>query len=286
MNTPMDGKPTFIAIHGLKRSGKGTIAGHLIAAHGYEYVKHADPLKDMARVVLTEAGLAPDIIERCIESDLKEAPIPALSGKSTRYFMQWIGTGWRDIIYEAMWSAIAIGRIRAIRAAGGRVVLDDLRFPFEAARLKPEDATLWRVTRNLPVGGSGAFAPDHTEVFADCRDVDFSGPVVEKMAAAMLSYCGFNAADLPRLLASGEINDRPVSVLNGATPSRVISTLRHDFRDMMMVPWTPSPVTTAAHISEQELDPGLFHQTLSNYGSVQELHAKVDSALQGFRQAA
>lgn len=140
--------PSLIAIHGKKRSGKGTVASYLERVHGYEIVKFADPLKDMLRVLLRYCGFDENTIERMIEADLKEDPLDILGGKSARYAMQTLGTEWRVLIDPSLWIRIALQRVRTHRAAGRRVAIDDLRFPLELSALSAEGAALWRVTNN------------------------------------------------------------------------------------------------------------------------------------------
>lgn len=113
-------------------SGKTTIAEYLVANHGFTLVKFAGPLKDMMRVLLFEMGLDNDIIQRMVEGDLKEVPTAFLSGKTPRHAMQTLGTEWgRDSIGPHFWVDAALRRANQTIARGGRVVIDDLRFPNE-----------------------------------------------------------------------------------------------------------------------------------------------------------
>jgi hypothetical protein len=119
------------------QSGKSTISDHLVREHGYEIVKFAGPLKDMARGLLHGMGLQGEMVERMVEGDLKEAPIPGFELVTPRRIMQTLGTDWgREAIDLDLWTKTAVSRIEALVSAGRNVVVDDLRFPNEFAALR------------------------------------------------------------------------------------------------------------------------------------------------------
>jgi hypothetical protein len=130
---------TVLAFTGLAGSGKSTAAAHLVNAHGFARVRFAGPLKDMMRAL----GLTEDEIE----GHLKEQPCALLGGKTPRFAMQTIGTEWgRDTLGPDLW-------IRAWQAAvdklpaGQSVVVDDCRFPNEAAAVRANGGALVRLDR-------------------------------------------------------------------------------------------------------------------------------------------
>lgn len=154
--------PPLVAVHGRKRAGKGTAAAHLVAAHGYEVIRFADPMKDMLRVMLRHCRLDDATIERCLEGDLKEAPLDALGGATTRHAIQKLGTEWREMVHGPLWVDIARRRWRAVIAAGGRAVVEDLRMPDELEALEADGAALWLVT-NARVDAASAADAHATE---------------------------------------------------------------------------------------------------------------------------
>lgn len=263
--------PTLVAVHGRKRSGKGTIAEHLASAYGYGIVKFSDPLKEMVGLLLAAAGIDAATAARCIESDLKEVPVAALGGKSTRYVMQIVGTEARDAIYTGMWSNIAVARIRAARAAGGRVVLDDLRFPHEIDVLRAEGATLWLVSsqRAEPI----AVESEIPTCLREGELIDLDGNI-EGMVALLLRHCG--AQDASRLEAIG--------ALGGRTLDDCVRAFRQTWLPLMLQPSVPSPVATAGHTSERPLPAEVFSAHLRNDGTIQELHAEIEQAIHMERQ--
>ncbi|QJD74011.1 hypothetical protein [Pyruvatibacter mobilis] len=74
---------------------------------------------------------------RYLEGDLKDETIPGLDGVTGRWMMQSIGTEWgRDLIHEDLWIKVAEARIRDALESRTKVVVDDIRFPNEAAVVK------------------------------------------------------------------------------------------------------------------------------------------------------
>lgn len=126
--------PPLIAVHGQKHSGKGEIAKAL-RFHNYRVIKFATPLKNMVRSLLRDAGILEEEIERYIEGDLKEVPIPEVEGATARYLMQTLGVEWRDLISNHLFARICARRVINLLKQGNRLVIDDLRFPAEKAAI-------------------------------------------------------------------------------------------------------------------------------------------------------
>ena len=126
--------PRLVLTHGLKYSGKSTLADHLCEVHGYTRVKMAGPLKNMCRSLLRDAGVDEEMIERHVEGDLKEVPIPQMSGRTCRQLMQTLGDEWRRMQSDDFWINIAEGKVNQVLQAGGRVVIDDIRYANEFCR--------------------------------------------------------------------------------------------------------------------------------------------------------
>jgi hypothetical protein len=152
----------IIGLTGYAGSGKSTAAQHLVEKHGFTLVKFAGPLKQMMRCL----GLG----DREIEGELKEEPHPLLSGKTPRYAMQTLGTEWgRDLIGFGLWVDVAMASAATVIDQGGRVVIDDCRFPNEAAAIKDAGGTVVNIRRPGvgPVNGhaSEQLPPYDLEVF-------------------------------------------------------------------------------------------------------------------------
>lgn len=140
-------KPRLILIHGLKTSGKSTLASHLIEQHGYERVKMATPLKNMVRSLLRDAGIPEYRIEDYVEGDLKEVPIAELGGTTSRRLMMTLGDEWRNMHGEKLWVNIAMSRITSLLNEGKNVVVDDIRYVFEMEAFSALNPFTFVITR-------------------------------------------------------------------------------------------------------------------------------------------
>jgi len=140
--------PVIVALTGPAGAGKSTAARYLIERHGYVLVKFAGPLKAMLRAL----GLT----DEHIEGSLKEAPCPLLGGKTPRYAMQTLGTEWgRDLISSDLWVNAWRDFATSVLDQGGRVVVDDCRFPNEAQRAREMGGKIFEVC------GRGGLATTH-----------------------------------------------------------------------------------------------------------------------------
>lgn len=140
-----DNYPRVVALTGAAGSGKSTAADYLIRHHGYERVKFAGPLKDMCRAI----GMTEDHIE----GHLKEAPCDMLCGKTPRFFMQQIGTELgRNLIGDDFWIRLWLHRV----ADAKRVVVDDLRFPNEAAAVRSLGGVIVKLEGRGGIAGTHA----------------------------------------------------------------------------------------------------------------------------------
>jgi hypothetical protein len=127
------------------QSGKTTIASYLHAA-GYQRVSFAAPLKRLAVLLLTELGLPEHEAMRLVHKD-KEEIIPSLR-TTARHMLQTLGTEYgRNCIHPHIWVMCAEAQITTLMAEEGCVVVDDCRFPNEAALIRRLGGELWRVER-------------------------------------------------------------------------------------------------------------------------------------------
>jgi len=128
------------------QSGKTTIASYLHAA-GYKRVSFAAPLKRLVALLLEELGLPEAEAMRYVHKD-KEEIIP-LVRTTARHMLQTIGTEYgRSCIHPPLWVMCAEAQITQLMAEGTSVVIDDCRFPNEAALILRLGGELWRVERS------------------------------------------------------------------------------------------------------------------------------------------
>ncbi|QWY83235.1 deoxynucleotide monophosphate kinase protein [Rhizobium phage RHph_X2_25] len=141
-----DNYPRLVALTGAAGSGKSTATRYLVEHNGYTLVKFAGPLKDMLRAI----GFDDDEIE----GEFKEMPMEMLCGKTPRHAMQTLGTEWgRKCMGEDFW--VRIWRLRAAMV-GGRVVVDDCRFPNEAQAIRELGGMIVKLEGRGGIAGSHA----------------------------------------------------------------------------------------------------------------------------------
>ncbi|CAB4130466.1 hypothetical protein UFOVP119_90 [uncultured Caudovirales phage] len=163
----------IIGILGVAGSGKTLVSKHLVDHHGFARVRFAEPLKRMLKLGL---GLT----DAQVDGDEKMTPIADFGGATARHMMQTLGTEWgRRLVFSDIW--INVWK-RDTAKAGPLVVVDDVRFPNEAATIKAMGGTLWRVYR------PGLNTQDH----------------ISERAQAAIEEDAFitNATTIPALLAS------------------------------------------------------------------------------------
>lgn len=139
--------PNLVLVHGLKGSGKSTLAERLCVEHGYVRAKMADPLKNMIRSLLRDGGIGNELVERYVEGDLKEVPIPEMSGRSCRQLMETLGDQWRKMQAMDFWVDIVEAKVLKLFSEGKRVVIDDIRYLNEFTRFLAHRPATFVVTR-------------------------------------------------------------------------------------------------------------------------------------------
>lgn len=150
-----------IALMGYARSGKDASGAHLVAAHGYQRVSFADPVRAslLALDPYVDAQIRPyQYGERAHGVRLSELVRDVGWERAkdlypeVRALLQRHGTdAVRGVIGEDTWVILAADTIRDAHRAGKRVVVTDTRFPNEAAMLRVMGFRLVWVIR--PGGG-------------------------------------------------------------------------------------------------------------------------------------
>lgn len=164
---------TTIGFTGLAGSGKSTAARILADEFCFAILPFAGTLKAMTRAF----GLT----AREMAGDLKEAPCPALGGKTPRQFMQLLGTEFgRQMIGEDVWVnawARAADDMDEDFAAGGRalIVADDVRFANEAAAIRARGGRIIRIERPGACSASGAGHESERQDFTPDRIIRNTG---------------------------------------------------------------------------------------------------------------
>lgn len=159
----------LIGITGYAGVGKSTVASYLMG-DGYEVVKFAAPLKDMLRKI----GLT----EEEIEGPLKDKPSIKLGDHTPRFAMQTLGSDWGRKLFGAnFWVNIAVDKAAKIILCGGRVVIDDVRFPNEEFAIRHNGGVILKINRP-GVGPINSHVSDNQRIEADAEIVN-SGDVID-----------------------------------------------------------------------------------------------------------
>ncbi|WP_432118491.1 hypothetical protein [Streptomyces sp. bgisy032] len=139
-----------IALTGLARAGKDSVAARLVEAHGYVRVAFADPLKEAA---LKADPLIPHMAgDRQLTTRLSE--VVRIVGwerakddlPEVRRFLQHYGQTVREMDPQ-FWIRAAFAEIRRARATGHPVVVTDVRYVNEADALLAAGFAVVRVQR-------------------------------------------------------------------------------------------------------------------------------------------
>ena len=120
--------------------GKTTVANLLLA---HRPVSFAAPLKRVVEILLDRLGSdGYSLVHKDKESIIFEL------GVSARHMLQTLGTEWgRACIHPDFWVMIARAEAERIMNDGRCVVIDDVRFPNEAAMVFDLGGELWRIDR-------------------------------------------------------------------------------------------------------------------------------------------
>jgi hypothetical protein len=175
--------PLLIGLHSKKPgSGKSTVASFLREQFDYQIKPFAGPLKRMVRQFLEDAGLS----EEQIYYYMAEGKGMLLPGKwdrptTARYLMQTLGTEWgRELVGGNIWLKLWGSSVN-----GTKVVVDDVRFPNEAAEIKARGGQVWLIERDIQ--GSAAVLSHKSESGLG-EDYDFDSVLHNRGTVAELQY--------------------------------------------------------------------------------------------------
>ena len=147
--------PTVIGLMGYKRAGKDTVADHLVNAHGYTRIAHADILRDMLwelNPLFVDGTGGAWRLARYLGANTTEAwedfktSEPDAYRDLLRTHGAVIGSRAPDFFVDQVWEQINY----TDRAT--RWVITDVRFPAEARKFTSPIHQRWRITRPGVVG--------------------------------------------------------------------------------------------------------------------------------------
>jgi len=142
----MTNSPRLIGLYSpAPRSGKTTVAEYLVGME-YRCIPFAGPLKSMLRVFLAQLGHGAKL-DHYTEGAGKEELLPDLR-ITPRQLMQTLGTEWgRTCVHPQIWTMCWEHRATDHLENGLNVVVDDVRFPNEAAMVRRLGGEMWRIER-------------------------------------------------------------------------------------------------------------------------------------------
>lgn len=158
----IDQLPKVIGLTGRMYAGKTTVADFLVQKYGYKKLAFADALKQM----LVAAGMC--TVDECYGKKTEQS----------RWLLQKIGTEiFRKQVHADFWVQQTAKKVIELLGAGGRVVVDDIRFPNEAKLVHAYMGTglLVRVSREyIPFEEKAAAGIDghESEALVDSLPVD------------------------------------------------------------------------------------------------------------------
>lgn len=164
--------PRIIAICGLKRSGKDTLADVISEVYGYKKIKIAESLKDMVKATF-------NFSDEQLETDAKDI-IDDKWGITPREVLQFMGT---DVMQYHIQSILPnIGRTFWIKKLidnyievnpNQKYVISDMRFKHEYEALLPYSPFIIKVERKTATPSSHISETEHTQIPYDrvfCND--------------------------------------------------------------------------------------------------------------------
>ena len=142
--------PTVIGLMGYKRAGKDTVAAHLVNAHGYTRIAHADILRDMLwelNPLVSTAAWNIWPLTNYLGANTTEAwedfktSDPDVYRSLLRTYGAAIGSRAPAFFVDQVWERINYPD------QATRGVITDVRFPAEASKLTSPTHRRWRITR-------------------------------------------------------------------------------------------------------------------------------------------
>lgn len=190
----------IVGLTGRKGCGKSSVAKIFRDRLGYEILSFASPIKDMLRVLgLGDAELFDPVI--------KEIPLDEY-GKSPRELMQILGTEFgRELICQNIWVTALEKRIDR----NLNYVIDDVRFPNEAAMIHANGGKVVRVVR--PDSDDQAALDAHvSETGLDSEQIDYE---LSNVSSSVLELENEAIRTLEDLIYYGAIYDSESLSLSG-----------------------------------------------------------------------
>lgn len=129
-----EAQPCCIGICGPTKSGKSTLAALLEQRHGYSREPFAQFLKSMLRTFLHDQGCPTTVAESMLNGHMKEVETIYFHYNTARHAMQTLGTEWRNMLHQALWTSAWERKIET--SPKKKIVVEDLRFLHEESAIR------------------------------------------------------------------------------------------------------------------------------------------------------
>lgn len=179
--------PRLIGLVGKAQAGKDTVANYLVQRYGFTRRMTAERLKAMLLQALQDCPPPGEVIGAALGgNDVHNWEVLLYRDKPPfiRWLLQFVGTNiLRQQVAEDFHAQALARTVDQEVQAGGRVVVQDIRFPNEAEVIRRADGELWRVVRtDLNLEGVMYAHPSETALDTLVVDRTLSAPTgVERL---------------------------------------------------------------------------------------------------------
>jgi hypothetical protein len=133
----------LIGLSGYARSGKDTVADHLIKEFNFTKHSFAEPMKEAMYILNPKVSYDYEDLDYQYVVDTYGIDDAKVRYPEVRRLLQVFGTEvGRKMFGEDFWVNIALNKIRSFHT-----VISDVRFPNEAEAIKAKGGVVWRVNR-------------------------------------------------------------------------------------------------------------------------------------------
>ena len=168
----------LIGVGGKARSGKSTVAGHLVVSKGFWTLAFAEPLKAGAQAIF---GLTPEQTDGRLKEMVDER-----WGMTPRQILQLLATeAMRRVFGDDIWVKLLDIRIQRLLSMhpDANIVVSDVRFKSEASAIKSWGGIIIRINRD-GAGATGGVIGHVSETELDARTewdylIDNNGTIEE-----------------------------------------------------------------------------------------------------------
>lgn len=158
----------IVGLSGYARSGKDTVAAHLVKEHGFTRLAFADPMREALYRLNPKVNVA-DVqgVHLATAVDGLGWEQVKVDSEDTRTLLQRFGT---EVVREMFGESFWVDYTMHLAESHDKVVISDVRFKNEAEAIKAAGGVVWRVERP----GTGAVNGHSSENDLDEYEFDLT----------------------------------------------------------------------------------------------------------------